>query len=191
MWDRSSGQVKELELCSLWQLLQLSCFAPVLTILLCFYSTFSAKRDFASLSRMMPLKVMVPISACFGLALPSPGSADKNYNPYGEIVTISGIKDEVGVLASLQKPKKVSKVTCVVQAFALLARNCQPFCGAGNDVVHQPFWSAGRCDMGMACHAMVLLHDLLLPRRLSLLAVMARSIHSWPSQRMTSGRTAA
>jgi hypothetical protein len=141
--DRSCGRVKELQLCSLRQLLQLYCFAPVLTNLLCFYSTFSAKRDFASLSRMMPLKVMVPISACFGLALPSTGSPDKNYNPYGEMVTISGIKDEVGVLASLQKPKKVSKLTCVVQTCALLARNCQPFCGAGTHIIPQPLRCAG------------------------------------------------
>lgn len=55
----------------------------------------------------MPLSVMVPITACFGLSLPTTSTHDVAYDPHGEVITISGIKDEVDVLSSLQKPKKV------------------------------------------------------------------------------------
>lgn len=56
---------------------------------------------------MMPLSVMVPITACFGLSLPSTSTHDVSYDPHGDVISIAGIKDEVDVLSSLQKPKKV------------------------------------------------------------------------------------
>ena len=56
--------------------------------------------------RMMPLEVMVPTTAGLTLALPAGGAADKGHAPFGELVTIAGIKDAVDVMSSLQRPKK-------------------------------------------------------------------------------------
>lgn len=55
---------------------------------------------------MMPLEVMVPTTAGLTLALPAGGVADKTHAPFGELVTIAGIKDTIDVMSSLQRPKK-------------------------------------------------------------------------------------
>jgi serine/threonine-protein kinase ATR len=78
----------------------------VMTAMVC-GREFSVRRDFATLSRMLPLSVMVPTSASFTLSLPATTSLDLSHNPFGNIISIAGIKDEVDVLSSLQKPKKV------------------------------------------------------------------------------------
>ena len=69
--------------------------------------TMSAKSEFGPLLRMMPVEVMVPTTGGLTLALPASGRAEKNHNPFGTPVTMAGICDEMLVLSSLQKPKKV------------------------------------------------------------------------------------
>lgn len=67
----------------------------------------SAKSEFGPLLRMMPVDVMLPTTAGLTLALPASGCAEKDHNPFGEPVTMTGICDQMLVLSSLQKPKKV------------------------------------------------------------------------------------
>ena len=59
------------------------------------------------LMRMMPLDVMVPTTGGLTLTLPASGLTEKTHNPFGRAVTIAGIKDEVVIMSSLQRPKKV------------------------------------------------------------------------------------
>ena len=69
--------------------------------------------------RLMPLDVMMPLTE--GLTFSPPASdaaqSDGSFNPYGEVVHIASVVEEVTVLGSLQKPKKVwppqtSKKSC-------------------------------------------------------------------------------
>jgi hypothetical protein len=73
----------------------------------CRAKSFSAKKELGALVRMMPLDVMVPTTTGMTLALPPTGITEKAHNPFGDAVTIAGIRDEVVVMASLQRPKKV------------------------------------------------------------------------------------
>ncbi len=57
--------------------------------------------------RMMPLDVMVPTTGGLTLTLPTSGLTEKSHNPFGQVITIAGIKDEVVIMSSLQRPKKV------------------------------------------------------------------------------------
>lgn len=93
------------------------------------------------LMRMMPLDVMVPTTGGLTLTLPASGLTEKAHNPFGQVITIAGIKDEVVIMSSLQRPKKVCcpkgtsllhmcqtlnlirKLICEVQK-ALLAYTC-------------------------------------------------------------------
>lgn len=68
---------------------------------------FSAKADFSTLVRSLPLDVMMPVNSGLTLTLPTGGGADKQQHLLSEVVSIAGIKDEVELLPSLQKPKKV------------------------------------------------------------------------------------
>ena len=58
--------------------------------------------------RMMPLDVMMPTTGQLTLTLPPSAVGGKSHNPFGSLTTIAGIKDEVIVMPSLQKPKKVN-----------------------------------------------------------------------------------
>ena len=58
--------------------------------------------------RMMPLDVMMPTTGQLTLTLPPIAVGGKSHNPFGSLTTIAGIKDEVVVMPSLQKPKKVT-----------------------------------------------------------------------------------
>ena len=68
---------------------------------------FSAKKDFAALVRSLPLEVMMPVNSGLTLMLPTSGCTERQHQPFAEVVTIADIKDEVELLPSLQKPKKV------------------------------------------------------------------------------------
>lgn len=73
----------------------------------CRARSFSAKKDFGALMKMMPLEVMMPTTGQLTLTLPAGGAAEKSHNPFGSLISIAGIKDEVVVMPSLQRPKKV------------------------------------------------------------------------------------
>ncbi|CAM6089350.1 unnamed protein product [Calypogeia fissa] len=71
--------------------------------------TISLAADFGYLKRLMPVGVIMPLQKALTVTLPAHGLTDMDYNPFpaAELSTISGIGDEIEILASLQKPKKV------------------------------------------------------------------------------------
>ena len=50
----------------------------------------------------------MPVNTGLTLTLPTSGCTERQHQPFAEVVTIADIKDEVELLPSLQKPKKVS-----------------------------------------------------------------------------------
>ena len=89
--------------------------------------SLSISSEFGSLKRMMPLSVAIPTLSNLalhdpngrGVACSSSGSGSGSSSrsassSAGAIVTICGIEDEVDVLQSLQKPKKVSRAWCSI-----------------------------------------------------------------------------
>ncbi|KAG0625577.1 hypothetical protein M758_2G066000 [Ceratodon purpureus] len=66
--------------------------------------------EFSALKRMMPVGVIMPLQKALTVSLPADGLSNMKYNPFpsGDYPTISGIEDEVEILASLQRPKKVT-----------------------------------------------------------------------------------
>lgn len=72
--------------------------------------TMSISAEFGPLKRMMPIPVAMPILDALSVTLPANlGNVSQKYNPFAGVdqVCIAGIRDEVEVLASLQRPKKV------------------------------------------------------------------------------------
>lgn len=71
--------------------------------------TVNLQSEFSALKRMMPVGVIMPLQKALTVSLPADGLSNVNYNPFpaGDYPTISGIMDEVEILASLQRPKKV------------------------------------------------------------------------------------
>ncbi|XP_024518074.1 serine/threonine-protein kinase ATR [Selaginella moellendorffii] len=65
--------------------------------------------DFSSLKRMMPLQVIMPVQRALAVTLPADGLSNSSYNPFpsGDCSTIFAIRDDVEILVSLQRPKKV------------------------------------------------------------------------------------
>ena len=76
---------------------------------------FSAKKDFAALVRSLPLEVMMPVNSGLTLMLPTSDCTERQHQPFAEVVTIADIKDEVELLMSLQRPKKVCLCICTVE----------------------------------------------------------------------------
>ncbi|KAA6417036.1 MAG: serine threonine- kinase ATR-like, partial [Trebouxia sp. A1-2] len=84
--------------------------------------SFSAKKDFAALVRSLPLDVMMPVNTGLTLTLPTSGCTERQHQPFAEVVTIADIKDEVELLPSLQKPKKVDLIGSDGRLYRFLAK---------------------------------------------------------------------
>ncbi|KAL0053239.1 hypothetical protein WJX82_003001 [Trebouxia sp. C0006] len=84
--------------------------------------SFSAKKDFAALVRSLPLDVMMPVNTGLTLTLPTSGCTERQHQPFAEVVTIADIKDEVELLPSLQKPKKVDLIGSDGRVYRFLAK---------------------------------------------------------------------
>jgi hypothetical protein len=67
----------------------------------------SARTEFSALVRLLPTGLAMPVSSVLSVALPLGGVGGAEHRPLPELVTIEGIKDEIDIMASLQKPKKV------------------------------------------------------------------------------------
>lgn len=87
-------------------------------IRLCFHpgqskaSNINIATEFSALKRMMPVDIIMPIQQSLTVTLPVydpdlEGSQDVNIFSTMDLPTISGISDEVEILSSLQRPKKV------------------------------------------------------------------------------------
>ena len=64
------------------------------------------RSEFATLSRMVPVDVVLPLTSTLSAVLPQ-GSLPRGYDPFGVRVTIEEIRDDVIVMTSMQRPKKV------------------------------------------------------------------------------------
>jgi len=73
---------------------------------------------------MMPVGLMVPIQAALSATLPPSGRTDAAHQPFGPQaqVTICGLEDEVEVMASLQRPKKLSFLGSDGNSYTFLAK---------------------------------------------------------------------
>ncbi|GAB4817356.1 hypothetical protein N2152v2_004402 [Parachlorella kessleri] len=109
-------------------------------------SAFSAKKEFSHLFRTMPLNVMIPVMSgeqtvgtCICTAQPplfshgraeltvtlppsSVSAAGSEWRGFGEPVTFEAMVDEVALLQSLQKPKKVKFVGSDGREYCFLAK---------------------------------------------------------------------
>eukprot|EP00002_Diphylleia_rotans_P020747 TRINITY_DN4030_c0_g1_i1.p1 TRINITY_DN4030_c0_g1~~TRINITY_DN4030_c0_g1_i1.p1 ORF type:complete len:2534 (-),score=449.32 TRINITY_DN4030_c0_g1_i1:366-7967(-) len=71
----------------------------------------SIQRDFRPLERMMPVQVIVPTQSALTPSLPTIETPADSHNPFPRTqATIKGFRDEVELLFSLQKPRKVTIV---------------------------------------------------------------------------------
>lgn len=88
-------------------------------IRLCFHAsqlkakTINIATEFSALKRMMPVDIILPIQQSLTVSLPAydpdlEGSQQLDIFSTMDLPTISGISDEVEILSSLQRPKKVS-----------------------------------------------------------------------------------
>ncbi|BDA43155.1 Serine/threonine-protein kinase ATR at C-terminar half [Coccomyxa sp. Obi] len=84
--------------------------------------SMSARKEFSALMRMMPLDVMVPTTGGLTLTLPTSGLTEKSHNPFGQVITIAGIKDEVVIMSSLQRPKKITLIGSDGRQYTFLAK---------------------------------------------------------------------
>ncbi|KAK9679778.1 hypothetical protein K7432_016161 [Basidiobolus ranarum] len=71
-------------------------------------TTLSINRDFRTLQRMTPLNIIVPLQSTLTVTLPASSQTLSSHNPFpAEQPTIAGFQDEVEIMHSLQKPRKV------------------------------------------------------------------------------------
>ncbi|WIA34494.1 hypothetical protein OEZ86_012821 [Tetradesmus obliquus] len=68
----------------------------------------SAFKEFKHLVNMLPVDVQVPVQALFTVDLPPGGKLPPGHRPVCSQATIQGMRDEVIVMSSLMKPKKIT-----------------------------------------------------------------------------------
>ena len=87
--------------------------------------SINIRRDFSSLKRMMPLTVAVPHQQTFHtLFQHGPHQETKAFDPFPEeLITIANIEDEVEIMSSLQKPKKITFIGSNARSYVFL---CKP-----------------------------------------------------------------
>jgi serine/threonine-protein kinase ATR len=85
---------------------------------------FSVKRDFSHLKRMMPVQVMVPVQNALTAMLPADGRTDPSHAPFAANmqVMVEGLVDEVEVMSSLQRPKKMAVMGSDGREYVFLAK---------------------------------------------------------------------
>jgi len=89
----------------------------------------SARKDLGltTLTRTMPLRVMIPTMSSLTPALPPESidrgsSADRGWRPFGDPVTIAALKDEIEIMSSLQKPKRIVLIGSDGREYPFLAK---------------------------------------------------------------------
>ena len=88
--------------------------------------TMSAQRDLPGLMKIMPLDVLMPTTQGLTLALPS-GDEAPGHDPFGAEIKIAGVLEDITVMPSLQKPKRVRSAEsplCICTAGVECARQC-------------------------------------------------------------------
>jgi serine/threonine-protein kinase ATR len=89
----------------------------------------SVRKDLGltTLGRTMPLRVMIPTMASLTPALPPAGvthtlAADRGWRPFDDAVTIFSLKDQIQVMHSLQKPKRIVLIGSDGREYPYLAK---------------------------------------------------------------------
>lgn len=82
----------------------------------------SAEKDFSKLVAMLPVGVMVPNQALFTVRLPPGGRFEPAHQAIQPQATIAGLKDELLVMSSLQRPKKLVFIGSDGQEYPFLAK---------------------------------------------------------------------
>ncbi|KAJ3333865.1 hypothetical protein HDU76_002191 [Blyttiomyces sp. JEL0837] len=71
--------------------------------------TLTMSRDFMSLKRLAPCRMIVPTQQTLSITLPANGLMHDTHNPFTESPpTIAGFNEEIEIMNSLQKPRKIS-----------------------------------------------------------------------------------
>ena len=75
-------------------------------------NTLSISKDFRNLQRMTPVRIIIPVTATMTVTLPSSTKKrglEYNYQPFPtNPPTIEAFADEIEIMASLQKPRKIT-----------------------------------------------------------------------------------
>eukprot|EP00898_Chlorokybus_atmophyticus_P004675 jgi/Chlat1/5208/Chrsp33S05180 len=81
--------------------------------------------DFATLFALLPVEVLMPVQSALTVALPASGRAERDFKPFAgnAQVTICRIHEEVELMASLMKPKKITLTGSDGQEYLFL---CKP-----------------------------------------------------------------
>ena len=86
--------------------------------------SFSLLQTFPELANMMPTRVMIPTQRSLTATLPPSGTNPTDHKPFPtRTATLFELRDEVSVLASLQRPKKLTLIGNDYQDYAFL---CKP-----------------------------------------------------------------
>lgn len=86
-------------------------------------TSFSMGTDFASLLRLLPLDVMVPLQRHLTAVLPSDGRNRPGHAAFPAAApTVRRFVDKVEILVSLQRPKKVTFIGSDGNSYAFLAK---------------------------------------------------------------------
>eukprot|EP00775_Hariotina_reticulata_P013107 gene13107-13235_t len=82
----------------------------------------SAKKEFSKLLQLLPVPVQVPVQALFTVDLPPSGKLPPGHRPVTNQATIAGMKDEVLIMNSLMKPKKITFIGSDGAEYPFLAK---------------------------------------------------------------------
>ncbi|GAX74920.1 hypothetical protein CEUSTIGMA_g2366.t1 [Chlamydomonas eustigma] len=84
--------------------------------------SISASQEFDQLLRMLPSKIMVPVQDALSNPLPPMPSGQGASSLNSNVVTIAGMEDTITVMASLQRPKKITFTGSDGQKYSFLAK---------------------------------------------------------------------
>ncbi|TPX39347.1 hypothetical protein SeMB42_g06371 [Synchytrium endobioticum] len=74
-------------------------------------TTLSMSTDFRNLQKMVPSQMIVPLQSAMTVILPSSAKTLTSHNPFpADIPRIDGFLDEIDVMSSLQKPRKITMI---------------------------------------------------------------------------------
>ena len=86
--------------------------------------SFSLMQNFPDLARLMPTRVMIPVQKSLTATLPPAGTNPTDHRPFPpSVATLFELQDSVSVLASLQRPKKLTMLGSDRSSYAFL---CKP-----------------------------------------------------------------
>ncbi|KAJ3040430.1 serine/threonine-protein kinase M1 [Rhizophlyctis rosea] len=87
-------------------------------------TTFNISKNFRSLDRMAPLNMIVPLQTSMTVTMPTEGQSLNLHQPFANAPpTIHGFRDEVEIMHSLQRPRKITIIGSDGRDYSFL---CKP-----------------------------------------------------------------